>query len=148
MSYYDIDKQLERVRMLQDDWDSYGAPAPSPESITRAERVLNQLIILRRWLPRRIVPAGEGGTALYWRGGPNDDNYAHVAFLNDGTRESRAIWTRGGVSGDWQSVCPAGPDIMEDIERDIVKVLTLIRSSLVSQVDVAGRRAWRETLPS
>ncbi len=151
MGYYDWDAQLDRLRLLQDDWDSYGAPAPSHESIARAEHVLTKLLIPKGWIPRRIVPAGEGGTAITYRGGPDDINYGDICFLNDGSREVWAHWVNGGVTADfhreWQQHSSSDHESLDDIEQDVRKVLFLIKSDvLLTPIDAAGRQAWRETL--
>ena len=83
-------EQLAHLRMLEDDWDTHGAPAPTAAAIDRAQAVLNVLPPTLR--PSGICPAAEGGAALFFR--PHN-TYFDVAFLNDGTQEVAVI--EGGV---------------------------------------------------
>jgi hypothetical protein len=42
-SFEDIKKKTAPLRLLEENWDSYGAPPPNPEEIDMAERIALKL---------------------------------------------------------------------------------------------------------
>lgn len=70
---------LGRIRQLSDDWDTYGAPAPSQLAQTLAESAIDVSFEIGL-TPTAVVPSVEGGVALCFRSG---DRYAHIEFFND-----------------------------------------------------------------
>jgi hypothetical protein len=65
---------LDELARLSDDWDSYGAAAPTAVAISAAHGLLAS--IAERWvhltdehaLPWAIAPLADGGVQLEWRG--------------------------------------------------------------------------------
>jgi hypothetical protein len=56
---------LEDLRLLEKDWDSYGADKISESAITTAESFL-KLFEALSFSPPAIVPTSDGGIALEW----------------------------------------------------------------------------------
>jgi hypothetical protein len=77
---HELESKLEPLYNLDDNWDSYGAPAPSPQTLAFVRRIL-------AWLehpsyrPSGIIASAEGGVALCFVRG---DKYGHVEILNSG----------------------------------------------------------------
>ena len=60
---------LSELARLEPDWDSYGAPRPSPEVIEQARRFI-QLAVARlgqAGVPHEVMPIADGGISLEWR---------------------------------------------------------------------------------
>jgi hypothetical protein len=74
---YDSLKMLESV---PDDWNTYGSPRPSAESITVAETMLKTLRA-ELFLPKRILPSAEGGVAFTFLS--DTENRAVIESLNN-----------------------------------------------------------------
>jgi len=75
--------ELDNLSHLTNDWNAYGSPAPSPNAIEAADRILNalQTIFLR---PTRILPSAEGGVAITFLSA--SQNRAVMEALNNGER--------------------------------------------------------------
>jgi hypothetical protein len=71
---------VKKLRDLQPDWDSYGAPVPSDAALRLADGALRRAFATKS-LPQSIVPSAEGGVALCW---DRDERHAYVEFDNDG----------------------------------------------------------------
>lgn len=69
-----------RLRSLQDDWDSYGAPAPSRRAVAISEQVA-QAMQDADVAATRIAPSVRGGVGLTHRRG---DRKVYVEIGNDG----------------------------------------------------------------
>ncbi|HTX40264.1 MAG TPA: hypothetical protein VMD25_00450 [Acidobacteriaceae bacterium] len=71
---------LNRLYLVPNDWNGYGSPAPSKDSIEISRKVLNSL-----WpesiLPDKVLPSADGGVALIFR--TDTDNRAVAETLND-----------------------------------------------------------------
>ena len=59
------DRKIADLVALPDDWDGYGAPAPSAAAGDVARRLLSSLPD-SMGRPSRIVPDAGGGLVLYW----------------------------------------------------------------------------------
>ena len=57
--------ELEEYRLLSDDWDGEGCPAPDPAHIFRAQELVNAMSFAGFQLPRPMV--GVAGVSLYWK---------------------------------------------------------------------------------
>ena len=77
-SYQELRSSLEVCAGLGDDWDSYGAAKPSKHSIEAADRLLQKLFA-ELFMPSRVIPSAEGGTALYFNSG---NKTAYVEYRN------------------------------------------------------------------
>jgi len=58
---------FDKLRALEDGWDSYGAPKPTDNSIHQAALILKYLLDLR-CPPDRILASAEGGVAIIFKG--------------------------------------------------------------------------------
>jgi hypothetical protein len=68
------------MHSLAEDWDSYGAPVPAPESIARAKEAIGKLRF-SQLLPEIVAPSAEGGVSIYFSTGSQK---AFIEFLNEG----------------------------------------------------------------
>jgi hypothetical protein len=75
-----LGEQVEMMRLLSEDWDSYGAPIPTPATTRSAEQALKKLRS-SMLLPETIAPSAEGGIAIYFASGSQK---AFIEFLNEG----------------------------------------------------------------
>lgn len=76
----DARHDLWSLTQLQDNWDSYGAPAPNDQAATNAERVLRLLQYFELSIAR-VLPSAEGGIGICFA---QHDSYADVECSNDG----------------------------------------------------------------
>ena len=83
-------KKLSRLASLEDDWDSYGAEAPSRESIDTARAIL-RAVDDADFEPASVDPSAEGGVCLSFQQG---DRYGDVECFNSG--EIMAVTSIGG----------------------------------------------------
>jgi hypothetical protein len=74
-------QEVESLARLQDNWNSYGSPAPTPASISSAKGTLS---LLQRVLlvPSKVLPSAEGGVALTFLS--ETRNRAVIESLNNG----------------------------------------------------------------
>lgn len=81
MTFKELYSELERLKNLKQDWDSYGANPPSADVI---EKIKNALCLLEsnNVLPTRLDPSADGGIGIVFR---NGEKYGHIEFTNDGT---------------------------------------------------------------
>jgi len=79
---------LNSLTKLQEDWDSYGAPSPSPASVTLGTKYL-AAFLSKGLLPHRVVPSAEGGVALMFSSSPKQ---AYFEITNE---EELSIGTYG-----------------------------------------------------
>lgn len=95
--------ELSAAQDLSDDWNSYGSPAPSAESIMFAHRVLDALRAAQI-VPRKVLASAEGGVALVFTS--TGDNRAMIEGLNDGDL-SLLLYDRSGnsktIEWNWNS---------------------------------------------
>jgi hypothetical protein len=73
-------EQLGSMHLLMEDWDSYGAPAPSRQSIGSAKLAVERLRF-SQLLPSIVTPSAEGGVSIYFSRGSQK---AFIEFLNEG----------------------------------------------------------------
>jgi hypothetical protein len=78
--FYSRLEELRLAASVSDDWDSYGAPAPTRDSVDRTRRLLEHMKN-RQFLPTTIVPSAEGGIAAYFISGTRT---AYVEYRNSG----------------------------------------------------------------
>lgn len=63
-----LEQELKKAAQYRDDWDSYGAPAPSTQSVEAAEAFLDAA--REQFLePTTVVASAEGGIATYFMSG-------------------------------------------------------------------------------
>jgi hypothetical protein len=79
-SFILLEDQLTRTETLVEDWDSYGAPAPAPQSIAGARQAIAKLRH-NQLLPEVVTPSAEGGVSIYFSTGSQK---AFLEFSNDG----------------------------------------------------------------
>jgi hypothetical protein len=73
-------QHLWTLTSLQDNWDSYGAPAPNDRAAANAERVLRLLQYFELSIAR-VLPSAEGGIGICFI---QNDSYADIECSNDG----------------------------------------------------------------
>jgi hypothetical protein len=76
----ECDRELDRLKDLQQDWDSYGAAPPNTTAIALAKTVVRELAAanLRQF---RVEPSVEEGICISFRRG---DIYADIETFNSG----------------------------------------------------------------
>jgi hypothetical protein len=79
-SFILLDDQLSEIGALTENWDSYGAPVPAPQTIEYAKQAIGKLRF-SRLLPEIIAPSAEGGISIYFSTGSQK---AFIEFLNEG----------------------------------------------------------------
>jgi hypothetical protein len=79
-AFSQLRKRLGEMRSLAEDWDSYGAPVPAPETIANATLALERLRF-SFLMPEIVAPSAEGGVAIYFSQGRQK---AFIEFLNEG----------------------------------------------------------------
>ena len=80
VNYNKLHDRLVGMVSMKHDWDSYGAEAPSNNTIGQAKKVLVSLYS-KAILPSTIAPSAEGGVTLFFRMG---DKCAYIEYGNDG----------------------------------------------------------------
>ncbi|MEQ1946443.1 MAG: hypothetical protein ABL995_04605 [Bryobacteraceae bacterium] len=111
----DADEQLRRLSSLVDNWDSYGAPAPSPLSISKAKSVL-QTLCTNLIRPSTIVASASGGISIYFL---NGEKSAYIENCNDGEQVLVMYDQRSTTD-----VLEIGTDIqIDDIARHLTRHL-------------------------
>lgn len=65
--YLEIQKEIEDLKLLESNWNSYLAPPINRDCIEKAKQYL--LLLARRGAPppRGVVPMSNGGVELYWQ---------------------------------------------------------------------------------
>lgn len=86
--------QTKKLRILSENWDSYGAMPPNDSAITAATRFLFSCSGADV-LPVRVLPSAEGGIALRFA---TKCNRALVEFLNTGSIEVMLYDDKGSIS--------------------------------------------------
>ncbi len=79
-SFVIIEDKLRSMASLEKGWDSYDAPAPAPQTIETARRVVEKLRY-EELVPDAVTPSAEGGVSIYFSQGKQK---AFIEFLNDG----------------------------------------------------------------
>lgn len=76
-------EKLSRLGSLQTDWNSYGSPPPSSQSLRRASWFVSS--VLSDTAPRpRVVPVADGGILFSWT---HRDREVEIEFCPDSTIE-------------------------------------------------------------
>ena len=67
-------KRLAELTALEADWDSYGAVPVSPQSLTMAEQIIQQMVTRfdARGVPTEVMPIADGGVQVEWHGRSGD----------------------------------------------------------------------------
>ncbi len=93
-AFEDLVRELAALRFTEPNWNSYGSPKPSADSIQAAGILLDTL---RRHdiLAAKVLPSAEGGVAIAFTS--NTPNRALIEALNDGER-FLLLYTRSGDS--------------------------------------------------
>jgi hypothetical protein len=108
-----LGRSLSRLVSVPNNWNMYGAPAPSAASIEIARRVLESLQV-ESLLPSRVLPSAEGGIAFIFLS--NTDNRAVIESLNS-DEAFILLYDRAGNSKtlDWSESWPT--------KRNLLRVL-------------------------
>jgi hypothetical protein len=104
-----LKRRIDFASEIQEGWDSYASPPPSPDAVKWARRALD-LALIARALPSTIVPSADGGIALCW---DSNDKHAYIEFDNDGS--AVAAMYQGMGEPDVKDFLPADPWILEKI---------------------------------
>jgi len=84
------DPRIVSLRLFQNNWDGYGAPAPTSESITRARSILSSLTE-DKFLVDRVIPSAAGGVFIYMKA---SDCIADIEVFNSGEIIASTSWPR------------------------------------------------------
>lgn len=65
--YQEVHMEIEELKLLDPNWNSYGAPAIDRKCIAKAQKYL--LLLARRGAPppEGTIPTSFGGVELYWK---------------------------------------------------------------------------------
>lgn len=74
-------KELDALRRLPADWDSYGSPPPNETAMSNLAVILRRLYEIDDGQILSIVPSAEGGCAVCF---VEDARYADIECFNDG----------------------------------------------------------------
>lgn len=111
-AYFELRDQLTLLNGVGENWDTYNAPAPSPDSIGAAGRALDILRGLNAQ-PSGIVPSAEGGVGICFIRG---QAYAHIEFLNDSSVYGM-MYAPGKGPQNWQLGAASADSIQETWNR-------------------------------
>lgn len=78
--YLGLKDQIKGLGNLSENWNSYGAEAPSKEALGIALQILEDLFSLNL-LPNNVLPSAEGGIGLVFLSG---NKQADIEVFNDG----------------------------------------------------------------
>ncbi|MDZ4820638.1 MAG: hypothetical protein SGJ20_16865 [Planctomycetota bacterium] len=78
MWHEQANKALDKLKLLEDDWDSYGADAPNLQSI-RTARIVLYVAAEMGFEPISIDASVEGGVCISWL---NGDRYGDIESFN------------------------------------------------------------------
>lgn len=101
--------QIDALSSLRDNWDGYGAPAPSSKSIWRTIDAIDHVPSF----PIDIVPSAEGGAAIHLR---REGKNAQLEFLNDGDIIG-LTYSREDAPHAWQLTIDDVPEAFSQIHR-------------------------------
>ena len=108
---------LPKLTQIPKDWNSYGAPPPSPESVSAAAAILTQINSLAM-LPESIRASAEGGVAIVFTGVGR--NRAIIEALNSG-EEFVLIYDLEGNNKtiDWPIEVGMQKHVLENLRRHL-----------------------------
>ena len=72
--------QLDELKTLQSNWDSYGAETPNTNALSNAREIILR-VIEKQIMPNRILPSVEGGVSIVFG---NKRRLADIEIFNDG----------------------------------------------------------------
>lgn len=78
--YQDLCESLDLCANLANDWNSYDAEKPSPDTVKAVARFLRRLRA-EFFMPNRVIPSAEGGVAVYFTRGSKT---AYLEYRNSG----------------------------------------------------------------
>lgn len=110
-------RQLEKMRDLQHNWDSYGAERPNEKALYWSDTVL-KVLFHANFVPDKVSPSVENGVGISF---VNGRRYADIECFNDGT--ILAVTSDG--SGD-PNVWHVAPNT-EDIEHAVDYVRSFLK---------------------
>jgi hypothetical protein len=85
-SFQELREQLEALRTLLPDWDSYGAEVPNEWSLTTCKDILHLLETDHKLEADKVVADVDGGVAIFWKDMVfNKGRNAYIGCLNDKT---------------------------------------------------------------
>lgn len=116
---------LEKMRTLENGWDSYKADPPSPESIERARAFLEL-----KPEPNRCVPTAMGGVALTYRKGRRS---AFIEFYNKGVKIA-VLLSDGVAMNVVQSETPQ--PIVDAVNAYLAEIPVLTREEIDASEDL------------
>ena len=114
--------ELNRLYLLQPDWDTYGSEPPNNRAIVLAHQIL---IALNEedLLPDRTVPSAEGGVSMSFYEG---EKFAMIECFNDG--ETVAAWSdRQGKIETWEVIWENSSDL--DLRESINRIRDFLFSA-------------------
>ena len=106
----ELESKLEPLYSLEDNWDSYGAPAPSQRVLAFARGILDWLTH-PLYRPSGIVASAEGGIAFCFVKGAK---YSHIEILNSG--ESSLVMYEGAGEPEIQELRQSFSEISRALE--------------------------------
>ena len=110
-----LDVQLDRLTALNEGWDGYDAPVPSPQAVNESRQILRQLQgeLIK---PQRISASAEGGIAFSFKA--SGERRAQIEVLNNGERFAHLYDLRGNsYTHEWPENYQSHPvsSLMEPI---------------------------------
>jgi hypothetical protein len=106
-----FEKQLDEMRSLAHDWNSYGSAPPNALAIWNTTNILENLNRID-FAPTNIAPSAEEGVVVSFVKG---DRYAVIECYNDG--EILAAFSEGARDPEVLVVGDSKQDLMETIDR-------------------------------
>jgi len=110
-----IDSQLENLRALPLNWDSYGGQPMSLRAL-QATRQLAEFLALEGWPWPVLVPRADGGIALEWDA-PRAELVIELTATDDPLRDATALFADDESGDQWE-------DRLATAERRIADALT------------------------
>ena len=110
-----IDSQLENLRALPLNWDSYGGQPVSPRAL-EAARGFAEFLVLQGWPWPVLIPRADGGIAMEWDA-PRTELVIELAATADPLRDATAFFADDDSGDQWE-------DRLETAEQRIADALT------------------------
>jgi len=97
-----VDTQLSRLRQLQPDWDSYGAPPVDAAVLLRVRAFLTDVLSANLPAPY-VVPTAKGGITLEWHRGERE----LIVELVPEQSAMDAFFADDEIDAEWELPLPA-----------------------------------------
>ena len=104
-------KRLSQLALLQAGWDSYGAEAPTRESISNSREILHALSDAD-FEPTSVDPSAEGGVCLSFHRG---DHYGDIECFNSG--EVLAVTSTGADDTNVWEIEELGAQLCHELNK-------------------------------